>query len=136
MEIWDYSAHRIRFHSKSGMNRAGMVFFLAMLGASSVGLQAQDKSQSVVGTYANLSYNVDGAGGQNRLMPRLEILAGSTYHWGRESGTYQYRSGKLYFSGSYSTWGPGRVDKDRKIWFEFTKGGKHFTVTMYRVADR
>lgn len=115
---------------------ARILLCLVILGAPGLGLQASETGQGIVGTYANLSFNVDGAGGQNRLMPRLEIHADATYRWGRESGTYQYRGGNLYFSGSYTAWGPGRVDKDRKIWFEFTKGGKHFTVTMYRVADR
>jgi hypothetical protein len=88
----------------------------------------------VAGTYANLSFNVDGAGGQNRLMPRLVLASDHTYKWGRESGTYEYRDGKVYLSGSYAAWGPGRVDKDYKIWFEFTKQGKRYTVTMYRVS--
>jgi hypothetical protein len=115
------------------MKKTRFVICLLVLCVCSPLLKARDASGSVVGTYANLSYNVDGAGGQNRFMPRLEVRAGGTYQWGRESGTYQYRDGKIYFSGSYTAWGPGRVDKDMKIWFEFTKGGKHFTVTMYRV---
>jgi hypothetical protein len=118
------------------MKTARIVTCLVMLWTFCPGLKANDASQGVVGTYANLSFNVDGAGGQNRLMPRLDVRADGTYHWGRESGTYKYTGGKLQLSGSYAAWGPGRVDKDRKIWFEFTKGGKHFTVTMYRVADR
>jgi hypothetical protein len=97
--------------------------------------QAANAPASVAGTYANLSFNVDGAGGQNRLMPRLELRADQTYRWGRESGTYEYRDGRIYLSGSYSSWGPGRVDEDGKIWFEFTKGGKRYTVTMYRVSE-
>jgi len=91
---------------------------------------------SVVGTYANLSFNVDGGGGQSRLMPRLELRKDSSYQWGRESGTYEYRDGKVYLSGSYAAWGPGKVDKDYKIWFEFTKNGKHYTVTMCRVSEK
>lgn len=118
------------------MKTARIVMCLVILWAFPRVLKASGAPQGVVGTYANLSYNVDGAGGQNRFMPRLEVHADATYHWGRESGTYQYRDGKIFFSGSYNAWGPGRVDKDRKIWFEFTKGGKHFTVTMYRVADK
>ncbi|HEV2176576.1 MAG TPA: hypothetical protein VGW33_05160 [Terriglobia bacterium] len=117
------------------MKRARIVMSLLVLWAFSPGLLAGGASQSVVGTYANLSFNVNGAGGQNRLMPRLELHADGTYRWGSESGTYQYRGGKLYLSGSHSSWGPGRVDQDMKIWFDFTKGGKHFTVTMYRAAD-
>lgn len=97
---------------------------------------AQDSPAGVVGTYANLSFNVDGAGGQNRLMPRLELHGDKTYTWGREAGTYEYREGKVRLSGSYPAWGSGRVDKDGKIWFEFTKNGKHYTATMYRVAEK
>lgn len=117
------------------MKTSRIVICLITLWACYPMLTASDASQNVVGTYANLSFNVDGAGGQNRLMPRLAIRAGGTYQWGRESGTYQFRDGKLRLSGSYAAWGAGRVDKDRKIWFEFTRGGKHFTVTMYRMAD-
>lgn len=88
----------------------------------------------VAGTYANLSFNVDGAGGQNRLMPRLELHSDGTYNWGRESGKYEYRAGEVTLSGSYAAWGPGRVNKDYQIRFEFTKQGKRYTVTMYRVS--
>lgn len=91
---------------------------------------------NVAGTYANLSFNVDGAGGQNRSMPRLDLDADKTYTWGKESGTYEYREGRIYLSGSHAAWGPGRVDSDFKIWFEFTKQGKHYTVTMYRVSGK
>ncbi|HEV2495341.1 MAG TPA: hypothetical protein VG204_19970 [Terriglobia bacterium] len=66
-------------------------------------------------------------------MPRLELRRDQTYRWGRESGTFQFRVERLYFSGSYAAWGPGYVDKDRRIWFQFSKNGKHFTVTMYRI---
>jgi hypothetical protein len=90
----------------------------------------------ITGTYANLSFNVDGMGAQNRLMPRLELNADNTYRWGRASGTYTYGEGKVLLSGSYVAWGPGRVDKDYKIWFAFTKNGKHYTVTMYRVSEK
>ena len=75
-------------------------------------------------------------GGQNRLMPRLELNADHTYRWGRESGTYEYRDGKILLSGSYAAWGPGKVDKDYKIWFEFTKREKRYTVTMYRLSGK
>ncbi len=97
---------------------------------------ARDSPAGVAGTSANLSFNVDGAGGQNRLMPRLELHADKTYKWGRESGTYEFREGKVRFSGSYAAWGPGRLDKDGKLWVEFTKNGKHYTVTMYRVGEK
>ena len=108
-----------------------VVTVLVLIGAMS----AAEAPASVAGTYANLSFNVDGAGGQNRLMPRLELRADGAYRWGRESGTYEYREGKVTLSGSYASWGPGRVDEDLKIWFEFTKQGKQYAVTMYRVSD-
>ena len=117
------------------MNTVRILFCLTIFGHLSSSPKSSGAASSVAGTYANLSFNVDGGGGQNRLMPRLELRADQTFLWGRESGTYQVREGGLYFSGSYSTWGPGRVDKDRKIWFQFTKGGKHFVVTMYRVGN-
>lgn len=98
--------------------------------------RTEQAGAGIAGTYANLSFNVDGIGGQNRLMPRLELNADSIYRWGRESGTYEYRDGKILLSGSYASWGPGKVDKDYKIWFEFTKNGKHYTVTMYRVSGK
>jgi len=105
---------------------------------ASLGARAEEKGPpaSVVGTYRNLSFNVNGAGGQNRLMPGLELRDDHTYQWGRESGKYEYRDGRVSLSGSYAAWGPGKVDPDSRIRFEFTKNGKHFTVTMYRVAGR
>ena len=106
---------------------------IVLVGAT---VQTALPGEGIAGTYANLSFNVDGAGGQNRLMPRLELKADSTYRWGRESGTYEFRDGKILLSGSYAAWGPGKVDKDRKIWFEFTKNGKHYAVTMYRASAK
>ena len=94
----------------------------------------QNAPAGVVGTYANLSFNVNGMGGQNRLMPRLTLHKDGKYGWGNQEGTYEYRDGEVYLSGSYAGWGPGKVDKDYKIWFEFTKNGKHYTVTMYRAS--
>jgi hypothetical protein len=117
------------------MKTARIVLCLLMLWGCCPALGASEGSPNIVGTYANLSFNVDGAGGQNRLMPRLELRTDGTYRWGRESGTYKFHDGEVRLSGSYAAWGPGRVDKDRKIWFAFTKGGKHFTVTMYRTGD-
>lgn len=109
---------------------------MTALALAVAGVALADAPAKVAGTYANLSFNVDGAGGQNRLMPRLELRADGSYRWGRESGRFEYREGKIYLSGSYAVWGPGRLDKDMKIWFEFTKQGKHYTVTLYRVADK
>ncbi|GEM_PF-3575034 len=94
--------------------------------------QAQAPPANVAGTYANLSFNVDGYGGANRGMSWLYLLSNGTYIWGREQGTYSCRGGMLYLSGSYSAWGPGRIDADMKIWYEFNKSGKKYTVTMYR----
>lgn len=109
-----------------------MIFTTVLLSLASAICRASS-APALAGTYANLSFNVDGMGGQNRLMPRLELRRDQTYRWGRESGNWQLRDGKLYFSGTYASWGPGYVDQDRRIWFQFTKNGKHFTVTMYRV---
>jgi hypothetical protein len=111
----------------------GLGFLILLVGATR---QTVLPGEGIAGTYANLSFNVDGLGGQNRLMPRLELNADNTYGWGRESGTYEYRDGKVYLSGPYGHWGPGRVDKDYKIWFEFTKNGKQYTVTMYRASGK
>lgn len=94
----------------------------------------QDAPASVAGTYANLSFNVNGMGGQNRFMSRLALHKDGKYEWGKEKGAYEYRGGNVYLSGSYAAWGPGKIDKDHKIWFEFTKNGKHYTVTMYRAS--
>ena len=95
---------------------------------------SQAPPASVAGTYANLSFNVNGAGGQNRLMPRLALHKDGNYEWGKEKGNYEYRDGMVYLSGSYAPWGPGKVDIDYKIWFKFTKNGKNYTVTMYRAS--
>lgn len=106
---------------------------LAVIGVFLLVASAFASPASVVGTYANLSYNVDGAGGQNRLMPRLELRADGRYQWGREAGTYEYKAGKVRLSGSYAAWGPGSIDDDHRIRFEFVRGGKKFTVTMGRM---
>ena len=99
-------------------------------------VRTEQAGAGIAGTYANLSFNVEGRGGQDSLMPRLELIADKTYRWGGESGTYEYRDGKILLSGSYATWGSGKVEKDYKIWFEFTKKGKRYTVTMYRVSTK
>ena len=116
------------------MRKTRLARVLALVAIGCVTIVAKEEHPSVAGTYANLSFNVDGAGGQNRSMPRLELSRDKTYRWGRESGTYEFSEGKVYLSGSYAAWGPGRVDKDSKIWFEFRKNGKRYTVTMYRVS--
>ncbi len=118
------------------MRRKWLACILVILTLLAATLAAKDGPAGLVGTYANLSFNVDGAGGQNRLMPRLELRADYAYRWGRETGTYEYRDGRVYLSGSYASWGPGRVDKDSKIWFEYRKNGKLYTVTMYRVSEK
>ena len=64
--------------------------------------RTEQAGAGIAGTYANFSFNVDGMGGQNRLMPRLELNADNTYRWGRESGTYEYRDGKVYLSGPHA----------------------------------
>jgi hypothetical protein len=110
-----------------------LVCLTTLLLLSARGFSRASAPLALVGTYAKVSFNVDGVGGQNRLMPRLELRADQTYRWGRESGTYRLRDGRLYFSGSYATWGPGYVDRDQRVQFQFAKGRKHSTVTMYRM---
>jgi hypothetical protein len=115
-------------------HRALMLGVLILLFGATA--RTEQAGARIAGTYANLSFHVDGMGGQNRLMPRLKLNADSTYRWGRESGTYEYRDGKILLSGSYAAWGPGKVDKDYKIRFLFTKNERHYTVTMYRLSGK
>jgi len=115
-------------------HRALMLGVLILLVGTTV--RTEQAGAGIASTYANLSFNVDGMGGQDSLMPRLELNTDNTYRWGGESGTYEYRVGKVYLSGSYATWGPGKVDKDYKIWFEFSKKEKRYMVTTYRVSGK
>ena len=91
-------------------HRAVMLGVLILLVGTTV--RTEQAGAGIASTYANLSFNVDGMGGQDSLMPRRELIAEKTYRWGGESGTYEYRVGKVYLSGAYATWGPGKVDKD------------------------
>lgn len=96
--------------------------------------QAAVSESVLVGTYRNLSFNVDGVGGADRLMRPLILFSNHTYTWGQEQGTWTLSGDKLSFS-ERPTWGDGTVNLDLQIQFVFVKGGKHFTVTMYHADD-
>jgi precorrin-6B methylase 2 len=90
--------------------------------------------ESPVGTYRNLSFNVDGAGGAQRLMAPLILSPNQRYSWGKELGSWSVREGKVRLS-ERPSWGDAKVNADRQLLFEFTKDAKHYTVTMYRSGD-
>lgn len=108
--------------------RALFTVLFLLAGAS----QAQDASWA--GTYRNLSFNVDGAGGAQRPMRPLILFPDGRYTWGEESGTWSIQGGKLRLS-ERPAWGDATVNRDRQLLFEFTKDGKGYAVTMYRADD-
>ncbi|MHB8520108.1 MAG: class I SAM-dependent methyltransferase [Limisphaerales bacterium] len=95
---------------------------------------AADDSSSLPGTYRNLGFNVDGAGGAQRLMAPLVLLPDHTYTWSKEKGHWDLVNEKLRLS-ERPAWGDAAVNRDRQLIFEFTRDNKHFTVTMYRAGD-
>ena len=58
-------------------HRALMLGVLILLVGTTV--RTEQAGAGIAGTYANLSCNGDGMGGQNRLTPRLELDADNTY---------------------------------------------------------
>lgn len=61
--------------------------------------------------------------------PGLELNADHTYEWGRETGTWQYSRGALWFSRLRAT---GRLSPDGKLVTEFDRNGKHYVLTFYK----
>jgi hypothetical protein len=82
----------------------------------------------VDGAYSNLIFQIREAGstewprsGRSPLMPWLYLLEDFTYEWGRDRGTYRVQQDDVLLSGAYKAWGPGRVDRDRRITFRFSR---------------
>ncbi len=113
-----------------GLVAAGLCLFA--LFASRAVETAEDAS--LPGTYRNLSFNVDGAGGAQRTMAPLVLLPTHKYTWGREQGQWSLHDKKLRLD-QRPAWGDATINADRQLRFEFTKDGKRFTVTMYRAGD-
>lgn len=61
--------------------------------------------------------------------PGLELKADHTYEWGRESGTWQYSRGVLWFSRLRAT---SRLSPDGKLITEFDRNGQHYVLTFYK----
>lgn len=87
----------------------------------------------IEGTYRNLSFNVDGAGGSQRFMAPLVICGNGSYTWSQEAGSWS-GSGAISFSGR-PTWGAAADNGDGTLAFHFFKDGKEYYVTMYRAGD-
>ena len=116
-------------------NLAGLLFmllFLCLYLPADSG--AEDYPASLPGTYRNLSFNVDGAGGAQRFMPALVLYPDHQYAWGREKGRWEIENNTLKLSGR-PAWGGATINKSGQLVFEFVKEGKHYTVTMYRAGD-
>lgn len=87
---------------------------------------------STAGAYSNVEYGVRTVSdppqawrtGRSTLMPWLYLLEDFTYEWGRERGRYELRGNQLLLSGSYRAWGPGRIDQDRRIIFNFRRASE------------
>lgn len=113
------------------------LLFLALVPALVRGEDAPADSidpEKLPGTYRNLSFNVDGAGGAMRTMAPLTLFKGGKYTWSKEEGQWTIEAGKLRLS-ARPAWGDATVNKDQQIIFEFTRDGKRFTVTMYRAGN-
>ena len=126
------------------ITRCLIIFLLAVTLSCMVGLTAERcaagqapqriaQAGAVAGTYSCESFNVGGRGGKPASMPWLYLLDNGTYKYGSAQGSYTYSDGVLRLTGANKSWGPGRVDKDRKIWFQFTTpSGYACTMTFYR----
>jgi len=96
----------------------------------------------VAGVYSNVEYGVRTVRdpplpwrtGRNTLMPWLYLLEDSSYVWGRDRGRYEVRGNQLLLSGSYRTWGPGSIDRDRRIIFNFRRPGQDGTLQEFLVV--
>lgn len=119
---------------KVGKYALYLLFMLLFLCISLLAGWAEENPASLPGTYRNLSFNVDGAGGAQRFMPALVLYPDHQYTWGREKGRWSIENGRLKLS-ERPAWGGAVINKSGQLVFEFVKEGKHYTVTMYRAGD-
>jgi hypothetical protein len=61
--------------------------------------------------------------------PGLELKPDHTYEWGRETGTWQYSRGALWFSRLRAI---SRLSPDGKLITEFDRDGTHYVLTFYK----
>lgn len=118
----------------AGKNISGLLFMLLFLCISLPAGWAEDYPASLPGTYRNLSFNVDGAGGAQRFMPALVLYTDHKYTWGKEKGLWSIENYRLKLS-ERPAWGNAVINKSGQLVFEFVKEGKNYTVTMYRAGD-
>ena len=115
-------------------NISAPLFILLFLCISLPAGWAEENPASLPGTYRNLSFNVDGAGGAQRFMPALVIYPDMQYTWGKEKGRWSIENDRLKLS-ERPAWGSAAINKSGQLVFEFVKEAKHYTVTMYRAGD-
>ena len=110
-------------------DRIRFVAGLAAIVAAPAFLCAQTNPPTIaVGSYRCLSYNVSGGGGSCASFQRLVLNPDGTYQFSSTRGRWSVENGNLILSSS-RLWGPGRIQSDHTVRFEYDYGRWHHVLT-------